>query len=41
MMLDGLEDAYEPGKAMGMFAEDTAREYQFTREAQDDTPSSP
>jgi acetyl-CoA C-acetyltransferase len=35
MMLDGLEDAYEPGKAMGVFAEQTAREYQFTREAQD------
>lgn len=35
MFLDGLEDAYEPGKAMGVFAEDTAREYQFTREAQD------
>jgi acetyl-CoA C-acetyltransferase len=35
MMLDGLEDAYEPGKAMGVFAEDTAREYQFTREAMD------
>ena len=36
MFLDGLEDAYEPGKAMGTFAEDTAREYQFTRAAQDD-----
>jgi len=35
MMMDGLEDAYSPGKAMGVFAEDTAREYQFTREAQD------
>jgi len=35
MMYDGLEDAYEPGKAMGVFAEETAREYQFTREAQD------
>jgi acetyl-CoA C-acetyltransferase len=35
MYLDGLEDAYEPGKLMGAFAEDTAREYQFTREAQD------
>ena len=34
MMLDGLEDAYE-GKAMGLFAEDTARAYQFTREMQD------
>ncbi len=36
MMLDGLEDAYEPGRAMGTFAEDTATEYQLTRIAQDD-----
>ena len=36
MYLDGLEDAYEPGKLMGAFAEDTAREYQFTRKAMDD-----
>ena len=36
MMLDGLEDAYEPGRAMGTFAEDTARDYQFTRKGQDD-----
>ena len=36
MMLDGLEDAYDKGKAMGVFAEDTARAYQFTREMQDD-----
>ena len=36
MFLDGLEDAYEPGKAMGIFAEETAQEYQFTRQAQDD-----
>lgn len=36
MFLDGLEDAYEPGRAMGSFAEATAGEYQFTREAQDD-----
>jgi len=35
MMLDGLEDAYEKGKPMGAFAEDTATEYQFTRHAQD------
>jgi acetyl-CoA C-acetyltransferase len=35
MYLDGLEDAYEPGKLMGAFAEDSARDYQFTREAQD------
>ncbi len=36
MFLDGLEDAYEPGKAMGVFAEETAGEYQFTRAAQDE-----
>jgi acetyl-CoA C-acetyltransferase len=36
MFLDGLEDAYEPGRAMGSFAEETAQAYQFTREAQDD-----
>lgn len=36
MMLDGLEDAYEPGRAMGTFAEETAGEYQLTRQAQDD-----
>ncbi len=35
MYLDGLEDAYEPGRLMGGFAEETAQEYQFTREAQD------
>ncbi len=35
MYLDGLEDAYEPGKLMGNFAEDTAAAYQFTREQQD------
>ncbi|MCG9917179.1 MAG: acetyl-CoA C-acyltransferase [Phenylobacterium sp.] len=36
MYLDGLEDAYEPGRLMGSFAEDTARAYQFTREAMDE-----
>lgn len=36
MMLDGLEDAYEPGKAMGVFAEEAVRDYQFTRQQQDD-----
>jgi len=36
MFLDGLEDAYEPGRAMGSFAEETAGDYQFTRVAQDD-----
>ncbi|MDH5410508.1 MAG: acetyl-CoA C-acyltransferase, partial [Alphaproteobacteria bacterium] len=36
MFIDGLEDAYEPGKLMGAYAEDTAEKYQFTREAQDE-----
>ncbi|GIX17216.1 MAG: acetyl-CoA acetyltransferase [Rhodothalassiaceae bacterium] len=35
MFLDGLEDAYDRGKLMGVFAENTARHYQFTREQQD------
>jgi len=35
MFLDGLEDAYDPGRAMGTFAQDTADSYQLTREAQD------
>jgi acetyl-CoA C-acetyltransferase len=35
MYLDGLEDAYEPGRLMGSFAEETARAYQFSREDQD------
>ena len=35
MMLDGLEDAYEPGRAMGTFGEDCAAKYHFSREAQD------
>ncbi len=35
MMLDGLEDAYEPGRAMGTFGEDCAAKYHFTREQQD------
>jgi acetyl-CoA C-acetyltransferase len=35
MYLDGLEDAYEPGKLMGAFAEETAAAYQMTREAMD------
>jgi acetyl-CoA C-acetyltransferase len=34
MFLDGLEDAYE-GRLMGAYAEETARSYQFSREAQD------
>ena len=36
MFLDGLEDAYEAGRAMGTFAQDTADAYQLTRQAQDD-----
>lgn len=35
MALDGLEDAYERGKAMGVFAENCVTKYGFTREAQD------
>ena len=35
MALDGLEDAYERGKAMGLFAEQCVARYEFTREAQD------
>ena len=35
MFIDGLEDAFEEGRLMGTFAEDTAEHYQFTREAQD------
>jgi acetyl-CoA C-acetyltransferase len=35
MFLDGLEDAYDKGKLMGVFAEATAEKYGFTREAQD------
>ncbi|WP_295852345.1 acetyl-CoA C-acyltransferase [uncultured Xylophilus sp.] len=35
MMLDGLEDAYEPGRAMGTFGELCADKFGFTREAQD------
>jgi acetyl-CoA C-acetyltransferase len=35
MFYDGLEDAYEEGRAMGTFAEECAEKYQFTREAQD------
>jgi acetyl-CoA C-acetyltransferase len=35
MFLDGLEDAYDKGRLMGTFAEETATYYQFTRDAQD------
>jgi len=36
MFLDGLEDAYDEGRLMGSFAEDCARNYQFTRIQQDE-----
>ncbi|NBY08401.1 MAG: acetyl-CoA C-acyltransferase [Betaproteobacteria bacterium] len=36
MMLDGLEDAYQPGRSMGTFGEDSAAKYSFTREQQDE-----
>ncbi|QDP20076.1 acetyl-CoA C-acyltransferase [Sphingomonas xanthus] len=36
MFLDGLEDAYDAGRAMGTFAQCTADEYQLTREAMDE-----
>jgi acetyl-CoA C-acetyltransferase len=35
MFIDGLEDAYEHGRLMGSFADETAEKLQFTREAQD------
>jgi acetyl-CoA C-acetyltransferase len=35
MMLDGLEDAYQPGRSMGTFGEDCAAHYGFTRADQD------
>ena len=35
MMLDGLEDAYQPGRSMGTFGEDCAAKYQFSRAQQD------
>jgi len=35
MMLDGLEDAYQPGRSMGTFGEDCAAKYSFTRAQQD------
>lgn len=35
MALDGLEDAYQKGTAMGVFAEDCAAKYSFSREEQD------
>ncbi len=36
MFFDGLEDAYDKGRLMGTFAEDTAQHYGFTREQQDE-----
>jgi acetyl-CoA C-acetyltransferase len=36
MFFDGLEDAYDKGKLMGVFAELCAAHYNFSREAQDD-----
>jgi acetyl-CoA C-acetyltransferase len=36
MFLDGLEDAYDKGRLMGTFAEDTAQHFQFTRDVQDE-----
>ncbi len=36
MFLDGLEDAYDAGRAMGTFAQDTADKYQLTRQSMDD-----
>ena len=36
MFLDGLEDAYDKGCLMGVFAENTADKYSFTREQQDE-----
>ncbi|MES2888287.1 MAG: acetyl-CoA C-acyltransferase [Pseudomonadota bacterium] len=35
MAVDGLEDAYERGRAMGDFAEDCVARYQFSRAEQD------
>ncbi len=35
MFLDGLEDAYDRGRLMGTFAEETAQKFQFTRDEQD------
>ena len=35
MALDGLEDAYERGRAMGVFAEECVAKYDFSREAMD------
>jgi acetyl-CoA C-acetyltransferase len=36
MFLDGLEDAYEPGRLMGSFADEAASNYGLSRQVQDD-----
>lgn len=36
MLLDGLEDSFSGGTSMGIFAENTAEKYGFTRQQQDD-----
>ena len=36
MFLDGLEDAFDKGTLMGVFAERTAKKYGFSRESQDE-----
>ncbi|AKX52198.1 acetyl-CoA C-acyltransferase [Thiopseudomonas alkaliphila] len=36
MFFDGLEDAYDKGRLMGTFAEDSAQAYGFSRQEQDD-----
>lgn len=40
MMMDGLEDAYDKGQAMGVFAEETVKKYGFTRKQQDEFSTS-
>ena len=35
IFLDGLEDAYDKGKLMGVYAEECAEQYNFSRQAQD------
>ena len=39
MLLDGLEDAYEKGRSMGVFGEDCAAKFQFSRAQQDEYAS--
>ena len=36
MLLDGLEDSFSGGTSMGIFAENTASKYGFTRQQQDE-----